>query len=752
MAQYQSSRMNENLRTTIYQNGSQGETAKETHNVHPPLSPQVFRQAKKIHDILASSDSDLQQNIEKCSVRQRNSQRTFIVSNLTTNILTLFKAVDPDYSYDSSWNPKRILTKPSQGTKNHNFDNENSDYILCVGDFIGTENTNKYRIIEMLGQGTFGQVVKCQYLGTGQTVAVKIIKNEQAYFNQSLMEVTILDLLNNHYDPYDQSHITRMLDNFIFRGHLCIVFELLSINLYELLKQNKHQGFSHSLIRKLLVQIIDALCLLKEAKLIHCDLKPENILLKSIDSPEIKIIDFGSGCHENKTIYTYIQSRFYRSPEVLLGLPYTSAIDMWSFGCIAMELFLGMPVFPGNSNYDQIKRIVETLGMPPSVVLEVGKDVKKYFVRQENPKRYSLKSRELFEREFNVTIGESKRYVSGISIDEMVNLYPMSRRKSPLEVECEKNNRASFIDFVKGILNLNPLERWTPHQARRHPYLTGEPFTAPFNPISLMDFPITGYPNAYSINPHLPNSIVRNGRSRAMTINSMKPQVPIPTSLERVADIAGSVPATIPVIGERHYSIVADPNCAAEIDESLLTLNRPPVSQRSSLYPQSAAYHPYAAMPAVPSIYGHPANAMLPLANGILVGSTSDHSLGFPDAQPSNILSQRRISNPFGYNSKYQPSTNYHPYPMEIHSFDHVPQIQMAVNPVLAQQQHPLPNSVLPYPDTSLGQQQTIITAANHPHEGNPYPLDGYNATRRDSIPQDRHFHTRQSSHRKNAK
>jgi dual specificity protein kinase YAK1 len=81
-----------------------------------------------------------------------------------------------------------------------------------------------------------------------------------------------------------------------------------------------------------------------------------------LESPAIKIIDFGSACHETQTVYTYIQSRFYRSPEVLVGLPYSSSIDMWSLGCIAAELFLGLPLFPGSSEYNQISRIVEMLG------------------------------------------------------------------------------------------------------------------------------------------------------------------------------------------------------------------------------------------------------------------------------------------------------------------------------------------------------------------------------------------------------
>jgi serine/threonine protein kinase len=101
---------------------------------------------------------------------------------------------------------------------------------------------------------------------------------------------------------------------------------------------------------------------------IHCDLKPENILLTrclSNQSANIKLIDFGSACMEHNTVYTYIQSRFYRSPEVLLGHTYTTAIDMWSLGCVAAELFLGLPLFPAQSPYDLLLFIKEKLRFVP---------------------------------------------------------------------------------------------------------------------------------------------------------------------------------------------------------------------------------------------------------------------------------------------------------------------------------------------------------------------------------------------------
>lgn len=94
------------------------------------------------------------------------------------------------------------------------------------------------------------------------------------------MEVTILEMLNNRYDQQDKHNIARLFDTFIFRKHLCLVFELLSVNLYELIRQNNFRGLSANLVRIFTKQIVDSLCLLNDARIVHCDLKPENILLK----------------------------------------------------------------------------------------------------------------------------------------------------------------------------------------------------------------------------------------------------------------------------------------------------------------------------------------------------------------------------------------------------------------------------------------------------------------------------------------
>ncbi|KAJ1505616.1 Dual specificity tyrosine-phosphorylation-regulated kinase [Coelomomyces lativittatus] len=163
-----------------------------------------------------------------------------------------------------------------------------------------------------------------------------------------------------------------MKDTFYFRDHLCIVFELLSINLYDFIKGNDFRGFTLKLIRRFTLQLLECLMFLYDRRLVHCDLKPENVLLQSTQKSTLKIIDFGSSCLLAEKAYTYIQSRFYRSPEVILGADYDMAIDMWSLGCILAELFTGSPLFPGENEQDQLWCMMEVLGPPDPLLLEVG--------------------------------------------------------------------------------------------------------------------------------------------------------------------------------------------------------------------------------------------------------------------------------------------------------------------------------------------------------------------------------------------
>ncbi|GAB5035583.1 kinase-like protein [Nannochloropsis oceanica] len=355
-----------------------------------------------------------------------------VKDRLTRDLLATYEACNPQHHFKFKV-PRRILTQPAEPAQNDGRDNSEANLICSVGDALYNAGRGcTFAVLDLLGQGTFGQVFKCQEqppqqgrgggMGGGgegrrkPAVAIKVVKSKPAYLRQAQSEVGVLRLLNEKHDPGDEKHLVRLLDSFTDKGHLCLVFELLDMNLYELLKQNQFRGLPLSLIRHFASEIVEALGVMEEAGIIHCDLKPENILLATTSlhhqpkvvvptdpttssgsknskcsssssnrrkhHSSVKVIDFGSACFEGRTMYTYIQSRFYRSPEVLLGLPYDAAIDMWSLGCICAEMFLGLPIFPGVSEHNQLSRVVEMLGAPPEFMLEHGKNTAKYFHRR----------------------------------------------------------------------------------------------------------------------------------------------------------------------------------------------------------------------------------------------------------------------------------------------------------------------------------------------------------------------------------
>uniref|UniRef100_A0A2K5X145 dual-specificity kinase n=1 Tax=Macaca fascicularis TaxID=9541 RepID=A0A2K5X145_MACFA len=274
--------------------------------------------------------------------------------------------------------PQDSSTKKEKKVLNHGYDDDNHDYIVRSGE----RWLERYEIDSLIGKGSFGQVVKAYDHQTQELVAIKIIKNKKAFLNQAQIELRLLELMNQH-DTEMKYYIVHLKRHFMFRNHLCLVFELLSYNLYDLLRNTHFRGVSLNLTRKLAQQLCTALLFLAtpELSIIHCDLKPENILLCNPKRSAIKIVDFGSSCQLGQRIYQYIQSRFYRSPEVLLGTPYDLAIDMWSLGCILVEMHTGEPLFSGSNEVDQMNRIVEVLGIPPAAMLDQAPKARKYFER-----------------------------------------------------------------------------------------------------------------------------------------------------------------------------------------------------------------------------------------------------------------------------------------------------------------------------------------------------------------------------------
>eukprot|EP00927_Polykrikos_kofoidii_P048873 TRINITY_DN43047_c0_g1_i1.p1 TRINITY_DN43047_c0_g1~~TRINITY_DN43047_c0_g1_i1.p1 ORF type:complete len:904 (-),score=103.90 TRINITY_DN43047_c0_g1_i1:124-2835(-) len=588
---------------------------------------------------------------------------------VTIGIVDTFGKCSGEFGYSNVDAPRRVLTKPSKGVHNNGYDNAENDYICRVGDTIVNRDGNTYEILDFLGGGSFGQVVKCQIAGS-PPIALKIIKNKPLYYNQALMEVRILQMLNKEFDPHDENGIIRMFDFFDYRKHLCIVFELLGVTLYDALKQDNFRGVSVALVQVLTEQLLKALRCLRDASIIHCDLKPENVLFTP--SGTLKLIDFGAACVERQTLYPYIQSRFYRSPEVLVGLPYTGAIDMWSLGCISAELFLGLPIFPGHSEYDQVCRITEVLGMFPACMLIDGNKTRRYFrkhsdeddsgeansiggehasgegsalepsaavpggaqqdvgrdeallnlvkheldvvgINSGQPKRtaykdglpssgqstgsgqstaaeipetparrrawtgsseapcmqgtapsveassdgwsagddvvspegsglgqaaerpsrankrvsrtvWRMKTREEYERDSRQKAPTSKKYFNFKSLEEMIELVPFKPNLSSQQESEERQRRLCLLQFLSGLLNLNPRVRWTPKQASQAPFILGTRYDASFQPAPEDCEPIRAPPlppgfgawsGGSSVSSNVSTPSVRDGASSA---------------------------------------------------------------------------------------------------------------------------------------------------------------------------------------------------------------------------------------------
>ncbi|XP_055858157.1 uncharacterized protein LOC129920690 isoform X2 [Episyrphus balteatus] len=339
------------------------------------------------------------------------------------------------------------------GPNNSDYDNDQGAYIHIPHDHVAY----RYEVLKIIGKGSFGQVVKAYDHKTHEHVALKMVRNEKRFHRQAQEEIRILYHLRKQ-DKYNTMNIIHMYDYFTFRNHMCITFELLNINLYELIKKNGFKGFSLQLVRKFAHSLLQCLDALYKNKIIHCDMKPENVLLKQQGRSGIKVIDFGSSCYENQRVYTYIQSRFYRAPEVILGAKYGMAIDMWSLGCILAELLSGHALFPGENEDDQLACIIEVLGMPNKNILTNAKRTKNFF----NPKGYP-------------------RYcmVRTMPDGNVVLIGGHSRRGKPRGPPCSKSLSKAldgckdplFLNFIRGCLEWDPEKRLTPAEALKHPWL-----------------------------------------------------------------------------------------------------------------------------------------------------------------------------------------------------------------------------------------------------------------------------------------
>jgi serine/threonine protein kinase len=283
-----------------------------------------------------------------------------------------------------------------------------------------------------LGSGTYGQVLLCTDHHMGKPVAIKITHKQPAYRRSALTEIDLMKAV------YGNPAVVQYQDSFEIDGHVHLVMDLLCMNTYEYISSIHFRFVPLPVVRNIAETVLRALAGIHRAGYMHCDIKPENIMLLEDGHPEnVCLIDFGSARRLNENKYFDIQSLWYRAPEVICGVPYTPAIDIWSVGCLLYELHTGSPLFPGEDPADTLQLMISLLGpFPERSVACYG-----------NPAVFKPSQQSEACDQFNLN------------------------RFSALD--SSRENVIQFVDLLRGLLTLDETKRLTAAEALNHSFFAG---------------------------------------------------------------------------------------------------------------------------------------------------------------------------------------------------------------------------------------------------------------------------------------
>ncbi|KAJ4221571.1 U4/U6 small nuclear ribonucleoprotein prp4, variant 3 [Fusarium solani] len=341
-------------------------------------------------------------------------------------------------------------------------DDKDGYYKIRIGEVLN----GRYQIQSALGRGMFSGVARAVDITTKQLVAIKMMRNNDALRKGGYTEIAILEKLNDA-DPENRKHIIKFERQFDYKGHLCMVFENLSMNLREVLRKfGNNVGINLGATRAYAYQIFVALAHMRKCSIIHADLKPDNILVNESRNV-LKICDLGTAIDKSDAatahmdITPYLVSRFYRAPEIILGIPYDYSVDMWSIGCTLYELYTGKILFTGDSNNQMLKAIMEIR----------GRFTPKLF------KRGQLSGVHFDDKGQFISV-ERDKVLGKTTVRTMAVVKPTRDLRTRLMAasggmnDAETRDLNHFIDLLEHCLTLNPDKRIKPADALRHPFFT----------------------------------------------------------------------------------------------------------------------------------------------------------------------------------------------------------------------------------------------------------------------------------------
>ncbi|CAM0948488.1 unnamed protein product [Alopecurus aequalis] len=339
-----------------------------------------------------------------------------------------------------------------------NWDDPEGYYTHRFGELLD----GRYEITAAHGKGVFSTVVRAKDLKAGkddpEVVAIKIIRKNETMYKAGKQEVSILEKLASA-DREDRRHCVRFISSFMYRNHLCLVFESLNMNLREVLKKfGRNIGLKLTAVRAYSKQLFIALKHLKNCKVLHCDIKPDNMLVNDAKNV-LKLCDFGNAMLAGMNEVTpYLVSRFYRAPEIILGLTYDHPLDIWSVGCCLYELSTGKVLFPGATNNDMLRLHMELKGPFPKKMLKKGAFTLQHFDQDLNFNAIE---------EDPVTKQPMRKLILNIKPKDFGSLVSNFPGEDPKML-------SNFRDLLEKIFVLDPDKRITVSQALSHPFITGK--------------------------------------------------------------------------------------------------------------------------------------------------------------------------------------------------------------------------------------------------------------------------------------